>query len=337
MLTFPRIFARRPRTVIIMRLIYHNWRMKRRFRRGKHETSSGSKHAHLELGQSLEYINGVFADYLTYAGISQEMLLGKRILEIGPGDNLGVALKFLVAGAQQVVCLDKFFSRRDWKQQQAIYQAMREQYQGEARAIFDEVISLEAGIEINSQRMAYIYGTGIEEAEEALQGGSFDYIVSRAVMEHLRDPELALSVMDRLLRPGGMLIHKIDLRDHELFSRHGYHPLTFLTLPSAIYKMMSYDAGEPNRRLVPVYRRKMAHLGYDTQIFVTHIIGGEGEIQPHKKTLVRGIDYTHTTLALLDRIRPRLQPEFRAMSDEDLIISGIFLVCQKPSDQGKRL
>ena len=284
----------------------------------------------MTLQESLHYINEVYNDYLTYSGVSQEVLRDKRILEIGPGDNVGVALKFLVAGAKQVVCLDKFYSKRDWKQQHKIYQTLREQYQNEERKIFDEVMRLESGIEINPNHLVYIHGTGIEEAEEVLEPASFDCIISRAVMEHLRDPDLALSVMDRLLLPGGLIIHKIDLRDHEMFSAYGHHPLTFLTISPAVYRLMTYDAGEPNRKLVPCYRRKLAELGYETKIFVTHIISEEGELLPHKETIVRGVDYTDTTLAVLNSIRPRLQAEFRTMSDEDLVVSGIFLVGRKP-------
>jgi hypothetical protein len=42
-----------------------------------------------------------------------DMLQDKRVLEIGPGGNAGVALKFLLAGAKQVVCLDKFYSKME--------------------------------------------------------------------------------------------------------------------------------------------------------------------------------------------------------------------------------
>jgi len=46
-------------------------------------------------------MNQVFDDYLKYSGVSITMLKGKRVLEIGSGDNSGVAQKFLTAGAKQ--------------------------------------------------------------------------------------------------------------------------------------------------------------------------------------------------------------------------------------------
>ena len=58
------------------------------------------------------------------------------------------------------------------------------------------------------------------------------------------------------LRPGGYLLHKIDLRDYGMFTKYGYHPLEFLTVPDFVYRQMVESAGQPNRYLVDYYRRK---------------------------------------------------------------------------------
>jgi SAM-dependent methyltransferase len=262
------------------------------------------------------------------------MLQDKRILEIGPGDNSGVAIKFLLAGAKQVVCLDKFFSKQDWKQQGKIYQALREQLNVGEKQIFDELVNLDEGIVGGSQKLLHIYGTGIEEAGKILEPESFDFIVSRAVFEHLYEPDIAYSVMDRSLLPSGYLIHKIDFRDHGMFSDK-HHPLTFLTIPNWIYKLMTSDSGKPNRRLISYYRRKTSELGYDTNLLITHIVGSENEILPHKETITLNVDYSESTLSLLNEIRPHLQREFREMPDEDLMVSGVFLVARKPRGKAR--
>jgi SAM-dependent methyltransferase len=271
------------------------------------------------------------------------MLQDKSILEIGPGDNVGIAIKFLVAGAKQVVCLDKFFSMQDWEQQCSIYQALREQLNSDEQQIFDDVIDLEHGIvgdrfivppdlsrsKTNSSKLVYMYGSGIEEAEELFEPESFDLIISRAVFEHVYDPDAAFSVMHTLLKPDGYMLHKIDFRDHGIFSKHKHHPLTFLTIPDPIYRLMVYDSGKPNRKLVSYYRKKTKELGLDAKILITHLVGVESEIIPHKETVSFGIDYGAATLTLLNSIRPHLQDEFKHISDEDLMISGIFLIAQR--------
>lgn len=336
MLTQLKQFAKRSNLAVIFYHVYDNWRAERRFKSGEIETSSGSIHSTFTLSESLSYINQVFDDYLTYSGISTNMLQGKRILEIGPGDNSVVALKFLVAGARQVVCLDKFFLKRDWEQQRKIYQASREQLSDSEKRIFDGIIDLTDGFASDSEKLLHIYGTGIEEAERVLEPGSFDLIVSRAVFEHLYDTDAAFSVMNKLLVPGGYMIHKIDFRDHGMFfGKH--HPLTFLTVPDAVYKLMTYDSGKPNRRLINYYRRKTRELGYDTKLFITQIVGVGSEIIPHKEAVMLGVDYSDSTISLLKQIRPHLQPEFREMSSEDLLVSGIFLVARKPCGVGTQL
>ena len=317
--------------MIIAYHIYDNWRTKKKFASGNYESSSGSTHTGRSLSESLAYINQVFNDYLTYSGIPLSLLREKRILEIGPGDNIGVALKFLMAGAQQVVCLDKLYSKRDDKQQYKIYLEMRKHFDDRERHIYDSIISLNGDITINAEKLKYVHGAGIEEADKILEPGSFDLIVSRAVLEHLHDPDAAFSVMNRLLKSGGCMIHKIDFSDHGLFSDKGFHPLTYLTIPDPIYKLMTYDSGKPNRRLFTYYRQKMAEFKYDSKILITRLLGTDDKIDPHRETLLPGVDYPESSISLIRDIRPRLQNGFKDMSDEDLVVQGIFLVAKKLS------
>ena len=92
---------------------------------------------------------------------------------------------------------------------------------------------------------------------------------------------------------------------------------------------MVYDSGKPNRKLVNYYRTKAAELGLDARIHITHVVGVECELTPHRQTLALNVDYNATTLALLKSIRPHLQDEFKNMPDQDLMVSGIFFVARK--------
>ena len=329
MLTLLRRIAQKSKTMIIIYHMYYNWRTKKRFASGNYETCSGATHTGRSLSESLAYINRVFNDYLTYSGISPLMLREKRVLEIGPGDNFGVALKFLIAGARQVVCLDKFYSKRDTEQQIRIYRQMRTYLHDKERLIYDSILNLEGGITINAEKLHYIHGVGIEEADKILEPDSFDLIVSRAVIEHLYNPDAAFSVMNRLLKSGGYMIHKIDLRDHGLFSRKGFHPLTYLTIPEPLYRLMTYGSGKPNRKLINYYKQKMIDLGYEARILIAHIVGSEAEILPHKDTVVYSIDYSNSTTLLIKKIRPRLLDKFKCLTDDELIIDSIFLTAKK--------
>ena len=64
---------------------------------------SGSTHLNSSVDESVEYIRRVYADYFRYGSAPEDGLVGKRILEIGPGDSVGVALLLSAAGAERVV------------------------------------------------------------------------------------------------------------------------------------------------------------------------------------------------------------------------------------------
>jgi hypothetical protein len=322
--------AKRSKSCVIAYRIYDNWRTKKRFHAGNTESMHGSTHSRLSLAESLDYIERVFEDYLTYSELSPDAFKGKRILEVGPGDNFGVALKFLAAGAEQVVCLDKFYSKRDQGQQLGIYKALRERTQPESRERFDSAIKLDEEFILNPDKLPYVHGVGIEEAGGAFERGSFDFIISRAVIQDVYEIDAAFSAMDGLLADGGYMLHKIDFSDQGMFSSRGMNPLTFLTIPESVYRLMAVDSGKPNRRLSNYYRRKVDELDYDSKHFVARIYG-RGDLVPHKEKIELNRDYTQATISMIEMIRPKLSAGFRDLTDEELAVSGGFLIARKGS------
>ncbi len=321
--------AIRSKTVIIIYKIYDNWRLRRQFSSGNIETIHGSTHVRKSIAESLRYIDIQFEDYLSYSGLRVEHIAGKRVLELGFGDNLGVALKFIAAGASRVVCLDRFYSQRDKGHQLEIYRALSETLSSDQKIRFDAAINL-AEDQIREERLKCIYGTSLEEAADDLarERQMFDLIISRAVLEEIYEPDATFVAMNKLLAPGGYLLHKIDLSDYGIFRDGGMHPLTFLTIPDWIYRLMASDSGIPNRRRIGYYRRRMAQLGYEAKFFVTSIVG-RGPLEPHKQIVELNIDYSQSTLDLIAQIRPKLSRGYRALPDEDLIVDGIFLVASR--------
>jgi SAM-dependent methyltransferase len=324
--------AKRSKTAIIAYKIYDNWRIKQKMARGVADTVNGSSHSHNSLAESLAYINAQFDDYLKYSGLTCQTLAGKRVFELGFGDNFGVALKFLSAGAARVVCLDKFYAKRDDRQQRKIYLALRESLDSEEQRRFDKAIDLTQGIELNPARLKCIYGFDVEETPELPEAKPFDLTISRAAIQEIYNPDNAFSTMDRMLAPGGYALHKIDLSDQGIFRDQGMNPLTYLTIPESIYRLMAVNSGKANRKLMSYYSRKMAELGYDAKLLVTSVIGGtgKGDLHPHKEKISLGVDYSESNLAYIREIRPSLASAFRGMTDEELIVDGIFVVARKP-------
>ncbi|HJQ69747.1 MAG TPA: hypothetical protein VKA70_12280 [Blastocatellia bacterium] len=323
--------ALRSKAVIIAFNIYNNYRVKRRFKVGNAESDHGVAHIAMSLEESLRYIDRSYEKFLQWPGFSPATFAGKRILEVGTGDNLGLALRFISAGAASVVSLDKFYSKRDPEQQRNIYLAMRDRIKGDERKRFDEAIDLTHGIEFNKAKLRYVYGTGVEEADKLLGEASFDFIISKGALQDVYDIDSAFAGMDKLLVPGGLMLHTMDLSDQGMFSKNGFHPLTFLTIPDSVYRLMSVYSGKANRRLTSYYRQKMDDLGYESKFLATRIIGEPQELLPHKEKIELGADYTEAKLALVQSIRPKLVQRYARMTDEELLVSGIYLVAKKPA------
>jgi len=329
-----REIAKRSKTAIVAHKIYSNWRMKRQFERGNPEWIDGATHIKFSIDESLAYINWQYDDYMQYGELKPAMLRGKRIFELGFGDNIGVPLKFLaVCGARQAVCLDKFYASRDEEQQRRIYLALRDTLSEEEKKRFDEAIDLTSGVETNPEKLKCIYGVNLEDASELIDAEPFDAIVSRGAVQDIYEPDAAFAAMDKMLARGGLMMHKIDLSDQKMFTNSGLHPLTFLTISEPVYRRMVIDTGRPNRKMLSYYRQKMAELGYESKILITEIIGrnGMGDLTPHRETVERGADHVESALESVKKIRPRIRAEFRGLPDEELIVGGIFLIAKKPN------
>lgn len=328
-------FARRSKTAIIAYKLYNNWRLRRQMAKGNPEFDDGSTHLHYFKSpeESLAYIEGQFDDYVGYGELTPAALAGKRVFELGFGDNVGVALKFLAAGAAYAVCLDKFYAPRNDEQQRRIYEALRATLDAEGKGRFDEAIDLADGVKINPEKLRCVYGVDVEDAHDLIEGEPFDLILSRGAVQDIYEPDAAFAAMDRMLRRGGQVLHKVDLSDQGMFRTSGFNPLTFLTISESLYRKMAVDSGRPNRKFVSYYRRKMAELGYEGKILITEVIGraGKGDLNPHKEIIVPGVDYPESALSLVREIRPQLAARFEGLPDEELIVSGIFMVARKPA------
>lgn len=320
--------ARKSKTAIIASKLYTNWRMRRSRAKGSIEASMGSTHSRKTIDESLAYIDVQFADYCRYAQLTPEKIRGKRIMELGCGDNVGVALKFLANGAKQVVCVDKFYSVRDVEKERTIYVELRETLSPTQQEAFDAIVDLTGPIKFDEQRLLCVYGIELNDFIASDTERAFDIVLSRAVIEEIYEPEALFVGADKLLRPGGLMIHKIDLSDYGMFSNGGMNPLTFLTIPEWLYRRMASESAIPNRKLISYYRELITRRGYEVQIFVTSILGS-GEIVPHKLSIQPGVDYGPLELSLIEKIRPKLQAEFANMTDAELIVSGIFLIARK--------
>jgi len=308
-----------------------------RSRLGLFQTTAGAMDSRIDTDEAVAYIEQVFADYCRYADLDDSWFENRSVLELGPGDHLGVALLCIAAGARQVICLDQFYCVRDAARERRIYVELRSRLPEHQRARFDQAVTLDQEIVFHPDRIQYIYGTGAQKASDRLGGQKFDVILSRSVLEEVDQVDQAFRIMDHSLASGGWMIHQIDMSDYGMFSSHGLHPLEFLTVPSTLYRWMTRSCSKPNRHLTDFYRDQMSRLGYDAKLIRTHVVAEKGylgtpltDIHPPVTELVPSLHYQPAHQELVRKIRPRLQPEYRQLSEQDLLTAAAFLVARKP-------
>jgi SAM-dependent methyltransferase len=278
---------------------------------------------------SVEYINEVYADYFTYSRLSKSWIKGIRVLEIGPGENLGVAVRFLADGASFVASVDRFESLRGSADQAEVYRQLIATLDDDQRnSLGDAMIAtLSEGHLGDAARYRYFVNTGVEELRTGRFRQYFDLVISRAVLEHVADVEAAFESMHSLLRRGGYMIHEIDFRDHAMFG--GLNPLTYLTISEWLWNAMTSHIGAPNRKLTSDFVRMFRQKKYeDLNVKIILIVGSDRKI--YKEEIEFGVDYEQDTLDLIHEIRPHLAAEFRHRTDEELMVAAAFFTARRP-------
>lgn len=180
-------------------------------------------------------------------------LEGLDVLEIGPGDHLGLGLACLARGAKSYTALDRFPGQYSGPVAKAWYRAIREAWTGEWPASLDPE-KFPEGYPVKTLPIA------VEQAPL----GSYDLVFSVAVGEHVSDIQAFARATANLLRPGGTALHVVD------FSQHGFEryndPYLFLKIPDWIYRLMGSERGLPNRHRLHEYTEAFRAAGLNVQV-----------------------------------------------------------------------
>lgn len=287
---------------------------------GQIATKSGT-HANRSVEESMTYIENVLHRYKITGNVEK---FSGRVAELGPGDNAGVAMLMKGEGCTQVDLIDRYYSDRNFEQQNKIYQHLADKY---------DLDQLKTTDSWDEQKIAGINWNSGQAAEEYFQqcasqdGTVYDYIISCAVLEHLYDPLDCLQKMVACLKPGGKVLQIVDLRDHNLFSPIK-HELFFLQIPSFIYPLIGKNSGKPNRILVHRYRDVLESMKQSGLIDYSILVGSLasiGEIEPPRKFLDIDPEKQRQAINFVEQHRHKFAPEFNQVDSQDLAVTGIFL------------
>lgn len=268
------------------------------------QTGRGSSEENVE--EIADYFERSFNDYrdrlhLDDGGFAA-FLQGRRILEYGPGDILGVALLMYAAGADHVHCVDRFPLENVSVKNARVYQRLLERMSGAARLRAGSAFVQAGKPESGFRRDCIDYR--VSEDGLAARAGAYDFIVSRAVLEHVNSLERTLADVELCLAAGGVSVHNVDLRSHNL---DRYQPYDFLTWPVWAYRLMYSHKGFPNRWRPGRYRDILA-----SRTLRLRAMEPTGKLPPEN----------------IARIRPHLAKPFRDAHDDDLSWLGFWIVLE---------
>lgn len=243
-----------------------------------------------------------------------------RILELGPGDNLMTsALWMLEKRVSKITLLDKYQGRyihsADYHKNlidliKTIKFLPRDNFNNYYPFDETDINRLEATIRINRKNKIeldtnrIIYQTIDDFSQIPFDNNSFDYIYSHATLEHHENPDLSIKEMFRVLNPGGLMVHQIDMRDHRYFEKDPYR---FLEISTEEWKLENGKYIYPlNQWRYPHYKNSFKSNGF-------LIIEECKSRREEEKT--KGIKFAS---------------EFALLPRDELLITGITFILRKP-------
>jgi SAM-dependent methyltransferase len=175
---------------------YRLWQWLGLFRHGSMDTS--------------KYALKVFETHVQRAGLTYSDLLGKKVLEIGPGDSIATALIAYAYGASAILIDSGHWARDELNPYLDLVKIMADNGLhvpdiSNAQSI-DDILKACNGQYITSGLLGW----------PNIKNESIDFIFSHAVLEHVRKSDFLDTIREcwRVLKKNSVATHQIDLRDH---------------------------------------------------------------------------------------------------------------------------
>jgi SAM-dependent methyltransferase len=177
-----------------------------------------------------------------------ERIKGADILEIGSGLSVCLALLFIAMGARRVVNVE--IDRFGFMDETRLYRLLVERAARAGVPISWPPAGLleapeDGRIRLDPSRIALYLGRSALSVPEP--DASIDLALSLAVLEHVRPQDMAPVAREtyRLMRPGAIACHRIDMVDHYTRTTE---PFRFLRYSETEYRWMYANRGSSSNR-----------------------------------------------------------------------------------------
>lgn len=235
----------------------------------------------------------------------------KTVLELGPGKTPDILYCLLLLGAERVIGLD---TSNYLKSNSLILENFRYTNYWLEKAILNKTLSIKKNlrigrykdkIKIPDSEMKYDIYDG---KKFDIKDNSIDIIVSKSVLEHVRFFEEVINETFRVLKPGSISCHLIDLRDHYTF-KNKKDWLRFLRYTESLWNLMASNRSSwCNRLRASEWNDLFSKAGFEV---VT-------------QEVLRADFHNEFNLS-------KLSYPFSEMPNDELNICWLNIVCKKPN------
>lgn len=275
------------------------------------------------------YCYGVWLKHLTLWWAHGIRRIPESLVELGPGDSLGIGLSGLLSGVQQYTAVD-VVKAANTERTLAIFDELVALFRRRASRptrgwpdfdahldenLFPGHILTEAHLEtcLADDRLAAIRRSIQEESGDgpvryvtpwgidAVPEASVDCVLSHSVLEHVTDHEMVYRAMAHWLDPHGWVSHQIDFSSHGLGKQWNSHWACSDATWTLIQGRRPYLL---NRLPSSVHERALSEQGFDILVF-------------ERNRYEDGIG------------RARLARRFRDMPDEDFTCRSAYVLARK--------
>lgn len=155
------------------------------------------------------YALQVFQNHVNRAGLEGQ-LRGKCILEMGPGDSIATAIISYAYGSRAVLIDAGVYAKGDARNYTSLCELLSQ------HGLLPPDLTKSNDIPSVLAACGGEYHTRGLLSWRELPSDSFDFVFSQAVLEHIRKRDFLETLRQcfRVLKPGGITSHRVDLRDH---------------------------------------------------------------------------------------------------------------------------
>jgi SAM-dependent methyltransferase len=201
-----------------------------------------------ELDRSIDYAVDHANEYMATLKTYGSDIAGKRVLELGPGSDMGLALCLIKNGASSYVGFD------------------RNSLAARAPDSFYARLAHRTGVDLQWLRDGHVSYVVREDFDLTTLSADIDIVVSNAAFEHFDDAATTIAQVSQIVKPGGLACITIDLQTHSRWIRDA-DPNNIYRYPERLYRLFHFP-GQPNRVRPHEYRNAFETNGW-TNIVMT--------------------------------------------------------------------